>query len=155
MKFADYNFMEKLNGAALKAFINDHCKKHRVRLKRGFFKVEKPMHVFKKLFTKTGTRVIANLIIPAGALIYCDHDAFNGYSCINWRKMRASEAFVHSLVKQLNHESVSEAVSWHDKKFKYHPGKSVKPTMHFSMEEYQCDFGIHFFVNLADAAAWM
>lgn len=100
--------------------------------------------------------VIANLIIPAGALIYVESDAFSvAYGdSLFIRKMRASRAFVHSLVTQTKQTTVTTAVSGYSKAFKYTTGSVVEPAEPFSKREDQCDSGIHFFINMKDALGW-
>jgi hypothetical protein len=160
-------------GSKLIDFIETHSVKHRVRTpdsdwytskptalieRQGFRKVTKPMHVFKKVNLKKNgaAAVIANLIIPVGALFYCDSELFYWQlSNSSWfgpsRKMRASEAKVVSLVKARSQESVQLARSSYDSSFTYEPGQIVKPVDKFSREEDECSSGIHFFINLGDA----
>lgn len=161
-------------GKKLKNFIKDHCKRLRVRqtereynycsqeyVKRraervGFHTVIKPMHVFKKVYGKYGTHVIANMIIPVGATIFLDEWGYetNQSSSFHGRKMRATEAYVHSLVTMKSQEVITEARSGYDASFKYCVGDTVKPKFKFSKEDDVCGSGIHVFVNLADALSW-
>ncbi len=177
---------ETLMGSRLELFILNHCKKQRVRTTEhtysynespywgaakiksskiveqpGFFKVVRPMQVFKKVrFTNKGhkgVQAIANLIIPAGTLIYADDYAFDdGWmgQQAEYRKMRASEAFVHSIASGFTYLPVQKAYSGYNDQFFYRPGETVKPAEKFSKQADQCSSGIHFFVNLKDAKQW-
>jgi hypothetical protein len=160
-----------IKGNKLEAFINEHCKKAIVRLtishwwsqtksrprQHGFFTVVKPMHVFKHVRhgENNSTRAIANLVIPVGAMIYVNDIAFSEGAVASHRKMRASEAFVHSIAAQRSGQQVHEATSSWTSMFKYIVGKTVKPMKPFCKVSTQCESGIHFFVNLADAKSWM
>lgn len=122
--------------------------------KQYFRQVTKPLHVFKKVFR--GARhygpVIANLIIPTGAHVYHNGDgAFDARIKIHYRKMRASKAYVHSLVPLHGKLPLKSAVSGYSSNFVYRPGESVVPTEGFSYDDGACGSGIHFFLNLADA----
>ena len=119
---------------------------------RGFYKVVTPMYVFKKVYALSGA--IANLVIPAGATIFIDPRAFIPGADASNRKMRASEAFVHSIAMQRTGTPLKEAESRWISTFKYRAGKTVKPVQRFSWRSLQCEAGIHFFVNLADAKGW-
>ena len=124
----------------------------------GFHTVTAPLHVFKKVYcyNKFGnTRAaIVNLVIPVGAQIYIGDYAFSRFAGSSEMKMRTSEAFVHSIVSLAALEQESEGHAGYDNEFKYVPGTTVKPTRRFSKAEDQCDSGIHFFINLADAKNW-
>jgi hypothetical protein len=154
--------MSSLKSTALLAHIEDHCVDANVRkiswsgrkyIANGFYKVVTPLHVFKKVYVNR-VETIANLVIPAGAMIYAEPYAFQPGARMALRKMRASEAFVHSLVKQRMGTQVQEANSHWDPSFTYKVGETVKPNRPFSKDETQCDHGIHFFINLADAKRW-
>jgi hypothetical protein len=165
--------MELITEKALKDHILAHCKPAVVRTKEyewsymltklvspgrksrhGFFTVTKQMHVFKKVHVKRPSSkfvdAIANLIIPVGAMIYVGEAAFV-WNYTDVRKMRVSEAFVHSIVESRKQTPVSVAYAWYTNDFKYNVGATVKPVEKFSKSEEQCDSGIHFFVNLQDA----
>lgn len=153
--------MDVITGDTLKQFVLEHCKPQRVRAKvqKGFYKVVKPMHVFKKVHVGTdsrNTQAIANLIIPVGALIYAEDVPiyFADANDYDYRKMRASEAKVVSIVSCKNQIPANEGFSGSGSSFKYHSGKTVKPTYPFSKKAAQCESGIHFFVNLRDALKW-
>jgi hypothetical protein len=158
-------------GAEIKDYIVGNCKRHRIREQHhactfelyNFYKVTSPLSVFKKIYTKANGALIANLIIPVGAKIYVG-ESFGSYQL--WdnhsRKMRASEAYVHSIVtanKQKYHDSKSKFIykqkgySGHDNSFVYIVGKTIKPDK-FSHRENICDSGIHFFLDVADALDW-
>jgi hypothetical protein len=158
--------MSSLKGTKLQDFIEAHCVVAVVRTSSiywasdrrrqyGFYKVVKPMHVFKRVHNgENWVRAIANLIIPAGALIYVAPSAFYMGQSADSRKMRASEAFVHSLATQRTGRMLQQAHSGYSCDFTYNVGATVKPELRFSKRAAQCDSGIHFFVNLADAKNW-
>jgi hypothetical protein len=159
--------MSSLKSFKLQAHIEDHCVPIVVRLTdwsggrypvHGFYKVVEPMRVFKKVYAPDGNRyhvdAIANLIIPVGATIYASWHAYRPSVDADDRKMRASEAFVHSIAKQRMGTQIQQADSGWDSFFKYRVGETVKPTQRFSKSPSQCSPGIHFFVNLSDAKHW-
>lgn len=148
-------------GPALRRYLAQHV--DRVPSRGGFAVVTKPLHVFKKveIHDKHGwPSAIASLVIPAGAGIYMDASAFSAKHHMNrWgsgprseRKMRASFAKVHSLAAADTGKPRRTATSEHDPGFKYRPGRLVTPTEPFSRARESCASGIHFFLNLADAA---
>jgi hypothetical protein len=108
-------------------------------------------------------RCIVALLIPKGAIVYIP-DVYCR-DCLDDRKMRASEAIVHKqfLIGQTWHlihrgefdtefyKEVNKTVSSFDYSFQYITGTSVVPNGGFSFNQRQCEPGIHFFVNLADA----
>lgn len=136
-----------------------------------------PLKVFKVVKARNGEKAIANLIIPAGATIYA-REPWNHSDSDMWspnsraqRKMRASEAYVHSIytrgqsraafdcgwVRTIDQEGVRQiqrAVSLHNESFAYVTGRHVKPEFKFSMTDSVCESGIHFFFNLEDALCW-
>lgn len=138
-----------VKGDALKAYFLEHVKQ---TSKSEFYKVVKPLYVFKKTY-KGGNDVVVNLIIPVGAKIYApDSAGWTVDECSGYRKMRASKAIVHS--QALRHGSrrqVDNSRSGHNYSFIYKNGAVVKPEEEFSYESSQCASGIHFFLNLADA----
>lgn len=144
-----------VKGDALKNYFLEHVK---LTSKSGFYKVVKPLYVFKKtgaaiLSRYYNTGVVTNLIIPVGAIVYapdCVWEAPQWNSAL--RKMRASKAIVHS--QALCHgkrRQVDNSRSDYCNSFIYKNGAVVKPWSKFSYESYQCASGIHFFLNLADA----
>jgi beta-lactamase class D len=159
----------RLLGTKLKKYFREHVAVKRIRHQftrwdgsivryeePGFYTVTKPLQVFKQTYTPAGTRCITNLTIPVGAIIYASKEVFNinhkDDECrVHERKMRASLAVVHSNVTNRNLNAVQVAVSEWDNKFKYIPGKTVKPRHEFDMDDDQCKSGIHFFLNLQDA----
>jgi hypothetical protein len=160
-----------IQGDKLKTHILAHCIPVRVthtndfgrRISQAdFYKVVHPLHVFKKVHVHSkfvngdGYRVqaIANLIIPVGALIYAANYSFWENEGSDARKMRASAAEVHSIATVHSKKQVSTANSPRRKIFKYTVGLTVTPELRFSRRESQCESGIHFFVNLADAKGW-
>jgi hypothetical protein len=125
--------------------------------KRNFYTVAKPLRVFKKV--SDGIPCIANLIIPEKALVYAPVACFNtdGNARAD-RKMRASEAYVHSIwtlgyKHTPEHFSVSRqnGKSMWDNEFVYSAGFSVRPVHKFSLFDQNCDSGIHFFLDVHDA----
>jgi hypothetical protein len=126
--------------------------------REGFHTVTAPLHVFKKIYCYTPNiqvcAAIANLVIPVGAEIFIGNYAYERWAQSGEMKMRASEAFVHSVVRIGNLEQVSEGHAGYDNNFKYVPGTTVKPTKRFSKSEDQCSTGIHFFINLTHAKNW-
>lgn len=143
-----------VKGPALKAYFLEHVKQ---ASKSGFYKVVKPLHVFKKTLDHSGwpalrRDVVTNLIIPVGARVYAPDCAFLKEGSCDLRKMRASKAIVHS--QALCHgkrRQVDGSRSAYRGSFIYKNGKTVKPEKSFSMKYDRCDSGIHFFLNLADA----
>lgn len=104
---------------------------------------------------------IANLIVPVGALVVVADaaTAFHPYTVEDaWtrgrRKMRASRAQVHSIVRLGPRTEVTWAVSKHDMTFDYFPQKVVRPRDTFDRTQDQCSSGIHFFLNVQDALQW-
>lgn len=71
--------------------------------------------------------------------------------------MRASEAYVHSIVTANKRKSKfvykQKGYSEHDNSFVYVVGETIKPDK-FSHRENICDSGIHFFLDVADALDW-
>jgi hypothetical protein len=126
----------------------------------GFYKVVKEMHVFKKVYVpsrKGGKRVegIANLIIPVGAMIHASEWTMqtSGYSNDGGRKMRASEAYTHSIFTLKSQRKSATAFSAYDRFYQYTEGREALPSK-FDKDDTACASGIHFFVNLEDAIAW-
>lgn len=158
--------MATLCNSELKQHFDQHCVQSYTAngtVRKNIYVVTKPMHVFKKVFGDCGVHVIANLIIPVGAFVQASTDVFavrcdsghsDAFMNARIRKMRASEAHVHSLVKQRSQQHVGDAYSGWDPFFKYTVGTTVKPRYVFSLANKQCDYGIHFFVNLDDAMKW-
>lgn len=141
--------MKLITGLELKNYFLSHCthtKKH------NFYKVKKPLHVFKKTEGQRRAQVIVNLIIPKGAIIFASGCAFRpdplDLSC---RKMRASEAIVHSQFRVYSKKAVDISYSMYCPSFVYKPGTKVKPVLGFGTWNQQCTDGIHFFLNLQDA----
>lgn len=152
-----------LKGYALEQHILAHCKRiSRSKVTRGgFCLVEKPMHVFKRIMSgKDYHKAIVNMIIPVGETIFVYDEAYKEISSFSRdnRKMRATKAYVHSIVRKHDHKQLtcgySDYMSWNSKVFRYRVGRNVKPRLPFSMKWEQCASGIHFFVNLDDALAY-
>jgi len=139
-----------------RAYIKENCTLDRKSRKKGIYKVVTPLKVFKKAridsLNKYGERkaAIISLLIPSGALIYAGEgwDFPRNYDMYDSeRKMRASEAYVHSITdignagwgSSFEHAvEVQEAVSNWDSDFKYTVGKNVTPKFPFSKENRAC-----------------
>lgn len=147
--------MKVIKGKALRDYFMEHVKPHADW--RYFYTVTKPLKAFKKVYTrnKFGTidrADIANLIIPVGATVYAQPDSLAGNSDSHDRKMRASEAEVHSIFTLTRpHAAVDSAHAGFNSHFVYKPGEAVRPSEEFSLRRSQCDSGIHFFLNCGDA----
>lgn len=176
MKLTDILIPDPLSGKPLLKLVREHStpktRDGRIRV------VTKDMHVFKKVYTDNPFRrfsrvitTIANLVVPAGALIHVGHGVMKCWGRnMGDRKMRASKAFVHSLSNcegwLRSHLTGEQTPGWwlgkairkenntysaHDSMFKYRAGVTVKPELGFSTRRDECASGIHFFVNLRDA----
>lgn len=148
------NIPKPVTGDALKAYFMEHVTplKGSAMLDMDFYRVTKPLHVFKTTHNYGCT--ITNLIIPKGAIVYAPGGVFQvrlQLSKYYYRKMRASSAFVHSNYTRGTKKKVREAFSIYSPSFKYKEGTVVKPKSGFSREHSACDSGIHFFLNLYDA----
>ena len=132
------------------AYIREHAVPAGGKWHSNFWRITKEMKVFKKAYYKYYHQVIVNLVIPVDAII---HFPESNYSVdeIDNRKMRASKAFVHSIASKNNKEILNVAHSDWSVDFKYIVGKTVKPTYSFCSTPYQCESGIHFFMQLEDA----
>jgi hypothetical protein len=107
-------------------------------LPNGQFRTRAVLHGFKKVYVEKRERatladsnrwpfphrgssilkkidVIANLVIPAGTVINLSP------SC----KLRAEQAYCHSLVENETRKAVGQAESGHDSKFTYRSGKNL------------------------------
>jgi hypothetical protein len=134
--------------------------------RKDFFKLTNDIKVWKRTNSIAQMeRCIVALLIPKGAVVYAPN---NYRDSIDYRKMRASEAIVYKqfLVGHKFHlydsrmpgafetefyKEVKKTVSGFDYSFQYTTGTSVVPEDGFSFNQRQCEPGIHFFVNLADA----
>jgi hypothetical protein len=149
--------------------LEKHIKAHCRRTSRGatiggFYVVEKPMQVFKRInFGKDYDKAIASMIIPVGERIYVHGEAFTSRSK-TWygtsiRKMRCSKAYVYQIADWHGDKLLNCGFStWNDwgnrGMFRYRVGRNVVPRAPFSTEFERCASGIHFFVNLEDAKQW-
>lgn len=139
-----------VTGMDLFEYFNEHVSTGNIRT-AGFFTLVRPMHVFKKIqYGHHYSAAIANLIIPAGAKVYCPENLFSQFSYSYNRKMRASEAHVHSIVTHYHLKTIQEGFSMYDNRFKYKTGENVVPAS-FSNRIHTCVSGIHFFMNVSDA----
>ena len=123
-------------------------------LPKGFYEVINPLFVFKQIFSEGGNKCIANLIIPAGEIIYVGLHSKSRKDKITQEcmlKMRASKAYVHSIVREMDHKQLKEGRSWWVFNFKYNVGAIVKPSNRFLDEQDVCGSGIHFFFNVNSA----
>lgn len=153
--------MKPVIGPALLSYAKEHLDFRSDNIAQ----VIKPLHVFKKVWVPNPHPArsiypvrpypaIANLIIPEGALVHIDNFAFEGdFASAYARKMRASFAFCHSIVRTHNKEQVTTAHSGFDVSFWYTAGEDVAPRLSFAMKG-SCASGIHFFMNLGDAKEW-
>jgi hypothetical protein len=140
--------------------------------RKDFFKLTNDIKVWKRTNSIAQMeRCIVALLIPKGAVVYAPN---NYRDSIDYRKMRASEAIVYkqflvghkfymydgaglgAVAHQGGFETefykeVKKTVSGFDYSFQYTTGTSVVPEDGFSFNQRQCESGIHFFVNLADA----
>jgi hypothetical protein len=132
--------------------------------RKDFFKLTNDIKVRKRTNSIAQMeRCIVALLIPKGAVVYAPNNYQGSIDC---RKMRASEAIVYKqfLVGHKFHlghlpgafetefyKEVNKTVSGFDYSFQYTTGTSVVPEDGFSFNQRQCEPGIHFFVNLADA----
>ncbi len=141
---------------------------------RGFWRVENDLHVFKKGWSDDafGDQCIINMVIPKGSEIYAERVNAKDYEYgIDCRKMRASKALVHSIVKYEDCEiglmqngkscmefsevkPISKCSSTWDQNFIYRKGKIAVPVQGFFYIQEQCTSGIHFFLNLVDATMY-
>lgn len=71
------------------------------------------------------------------------------------RKMRASQAYVHSIYTIDSPRQLRIAYSDADSTFKYRVGQIVTPRYEFSWTQQSCTSGIHFFLNLWDALGFL
>lgn len=133
----------------IQAYIRENC----TRVRPGFYRVDKPLKVWKKTLKETpqGTiRGIVALEIPVGATIHTliFNGRYNGYG-EDQAKMRANVAIVrhqcvisntgkwtpagylqgkdYVLKVGTNFTVAQETVAAHDDSFKYITGQSVKP----------------------------
>ena len=134
--------------------------------RKDFFKLTNDIKVWKRTNSIAQMeRCIVALLIPKGAVVYAPN---NYRDSIDYRKMRASEAIVYkqflvghkfhmydgggeSVLETEFYKEVKKTVSGFDYSFQYTTGTSVVPEDGFSFNQRQCESGIHFFVNLADA----
>lgn len=164
----------------IQAYIKENC----TRVRPGFYRVDKPLKVWKK--TRCSVRYgvergIVALEIPVGATIHTQifNGRFNGTQ--DQKKMRANVAIVRhqSSVKGLaqyevagwpkegeyvirpgaEFSEVQETYAGHDANFKYITGQSVKPNPNCNPwrafdKPGACMQGIHFFVNLSEALSY-
>jgi hypothetical protein len=141
--------MEIITGRALRDYFMEHVKE---TAQCCFYTVRQPLPVFKKamVFDDLRIRAIVNLLVPVGATVFADSQAFDRVSGRTQRKMRASAASVHSIAT-LDGRPMSRAVSWYDPGFHYIPGDKLAPRLQFCQLEERCGSGIHFFLNVRDA----
>ena len=110
--------------------------------------VKTELNVFKTVYCDEFQSGIANLIIPAGALIRVANTQY-----LRGQKLRASGAIVHSIF-DTNLRSRRRAVSGHDEEFIYKVGKTVTPENGFELQDKECAGGIHFFLDLYSAMSY-
>lgn len=135
-----------VRGQKLKEYLNHYLRESLYNTQDGFFRVVHPIPAFKLLRDDR----IANLQIPADETIYIGPDGLHPNSGIENRKMRASKAFVHSIVDMKTGEQKLSGVSLWEGTFVYRVGCTEQPDR-FSWQHDQCNSGIHFYLNLVDA----
>lgn len=144
-----------LTGDALKAYFLEHAIPIK-NMKPGFYKVIKELKVFKKTgyYNKMDNYCdsVTALVIPVGAKIFAADRVWadGSFNDSYDRKMRASEAIVHSSWNKRNKKLSKATQSAYDSSFRYAEGRIVKPH-YFDTNPYVCEGGIHFFLNFADA----
>jgi hypothetical protein len=115
-----------------------------------FYLVYKDMKVFKKL----RNNVIANLIIPVGTVMYMPEEKLLPiYGSYTLYKMRATAAYVHSIVNAKTKRTCTEGRSLSDWRFLYKEKSFVNAEWDCSqfLVDTMCVDGIHFFVTLKEA----
>lgn len=127
---------------------------------RGFYKVKRPLHVWKAAAIHDPTSVapwmiryvVVELEIPKGSMVFSDalHNTAKLAMWIDNRKCRADKAIVKSIVG-----GYAQCHSLQDEEFIYKVGETVKPTEPFSKRNRQCASGIHFFYDRSDAEKWL
>lgn len=144
--------MNTIVGKELKKYFMEHVEVFPIC---GFYKVVRPLHVFKKTFSSNyNDSIITNLIIPIGAVIYVNDRAWGTKTYVETRKMRASRALVHSSFDLIRKKRIPITYSEYCSAFQYKEGTTVVPKSEFSYESETCDSGIHFFLNLNDALVY-
>jgi len=140
----------------------------------GFYTVARDLRAFKSVFVFRGAELrpesgIANLTIPAGAVIYVSWGVARRLQSrplgvhrtvenTRWldpgEKLRASKAVVHSLAT-VRGEPADCGCSHYDRTFRYVAGEKVVPQRKpFSLDKRACRAGIHFFLTLGEAQAY-
>ena len=94
------------------------------------------------------SNLIINLLIPKGATIYVGN-----INQLSGRKLRTNSAYVHSICEPNGNQLLS-GISYHDRSFKYYPGRIVIPRNGFNMNDSSCSPGIHFFMDLYSALVY-
>lgn len=156
------SFAPFVRGSDLRQYMSEHCEND---LKNDWlWRVKEPMKVFKAVIRRqigqASLVCIVNLELPRGTRIMVNPDCFNG---INEKivKMRADQAFVHSIAEKYTGNIVYKAESDWNWSYVYKPGTLIYPErdsggkmfpVHQNFDDRQtCATGIHFFVNLAEA----
>lgn len=149
---------EFTNGDKL-AYLQQHVKRtiKPALLTGNFATLNKDLRVFKKArMLKDDSKVIVNMIIPAGSKIYIGRSFVN----INTTKLkcRADKAKIVSIHKamafQKGSSKVNEARSLYSNRFIYYPNTIIEPENKFSREYEECSSGIHFFTTLYEALTY-
>lgn len=109
--------------------------------------VHTPIRCFKKLRNDK----IANLVVPAGALINVNHT-----DIIHSHKYRANLAYVSSIYCPIEGRFVSQGESLFDRFFEYHTSGRVSLFAdEFDTESgHNCSKGIHFFTDIRYAVTY-
>jgi hypothetical protein len=95
---------------------NAYVRKHGVKLPNGQYMLTSPLYAFKKVYGESHRESIANLVIPIGAIV----NLAQTEDC----KLRASQAYCHSIALQYGGQSIRSACSGHRQAFKYTSGTS-------------------------------
>lgn len=125
---------------------NAFIKRHGILLPNGQVLLTKPLYVFKKVFGynagrdySSRTDSIANLVIPIGAVVNLAQNTS--------RKLRASQAYCHSIVSKNGKQQFNSGESWYVSSFKYKSGirNGVQPKQFKNMvidkEKYESNWG--------------
>lgn len=101
--------------------INAYIRKHGIPLKNGQVMLTKPLYVFKKVYSRTKSgylaSAIANLVIPIGAVV----NLSSGVS----KKLRANQAYCHSIVEQNTRKQSDKAISGYNSSFVYNSSRKL------------------------------
>jgi hypothetical protein len=109
-----------------------------------FVQLTHPIQVYKQTKSLSGSKILTELIIPAGSIVY-----FSGEK----EKRRATKAHVIKNTIIGTNKEILISYSLFDKKFAYETGKDVNPS-NFSHNYDDNAPGIHFFCNKKTAETY-